>query len=231
MPASACAIPSLARLTQDAPAVSGLPGPRKPIVREMIDVLVDEANRRGIRRVALVNGDILVTPAAVDRIASTDAPFIAMSRVDTGGGEPDASMLYGVDLVAVDTRFWRRARRLFRPYVLGEEIWDNVYASIGLCCGGALFNRDRLLLHERHETRKGALPFARYVHLLGARDRAYFTRWCTYIARLEPLRARGAVVDEELALERSVFVPPAPMERWLDIARGAWWRAKRFAGA
>jgi hypothetical protein len=231
MPPVGGAIPSLARLTQDAPGVSGLPGPRKPIVSEMIDVLADEAHRRGMSRVALVNGDILVAPAAVDRIASTDAPFIAMSRIDTGGGEPDASMLYGVDLIAVDTAFWRRTRRLFRAYVLGEEIWDNVYTAIGLCHGGALFNRDRLLLHERHETRKGTLPFARYVHLLGARDRAYFTRWCTYIARLEPLRARGAAADEELALARSVFVPPAPMEQYLDVARGAWWRAKRFAGA
>jgi hypothetical protein len=53
----------------------------------------------------------------------------------------------------------------------------------------------------------------------------------TYIAGLEPLRARGAAAGEELALERSVFVPPTPVERWLDVARRAWWRARWFAGA
>jgi hypothetical protein len=229
--ASAGAIPALARLRHDAPGVSGVSGPRKPLVSEMLDVLVAEAERRRITRVGIVNGDIVVTPAAIERIRSSGAPFVAISRTDTNGSDADAQMIYGVDLFAADAACWTRARRLFRPYVLGEEIWDNVYASIGLCHGGALFNRERLILHERHTTAKTRLPFSRYVHLLAARDRAYFTRWCTYIARLEALIARGGSAEDALALQRTVFVPPSAVENGLDLARAAWWRTKRLAGA
>jgi len=230
-PAAPGAIPSEPRLTLDAPRVSGLGGPRKPIVSEMLDVLAAEAGRRGITRIGLVNGDIVVTPAAIERLASIGAPFVAISRTDTGNGQPETQMIHGVDFVAADTAFWSRTRRLFRPYVLGEEIWDNVYTSIGLCHGGVLLNRERLIVHERHETQKTRLPFARYVHLLAARDRAYFTRWCTYVARLDALVGHGGSVDEALALQRTVFVPPTAMETGLDRARAAWWRTRRFAGA
>jgi hypothetical protein len=225
------AIPSLSRLTLDAPGVTGLPGPRKPIVPEMLDVLAAEAGHRGIPRIGLVNGDIVVTPAAIDRLNAIDAPFVAVSRVDVGAGRPEAPMIHGVDFIAADRAFWFRLRRLFRPYILGEEIWDNVYTSIGLCHGGVLLNRERLVLHERHETAKTRLPYARYVHLLAARDRAYFTRWCTYVARLEAVLAHGGSADEACALQRSVFVPPSAVEQGLDFARAAWWRTRRFAGA
>jgi hypothetical protein len=220
----------LPRLALDAPGVAGRPGPRKPIVSEMLDVLADEAVRRGIPRIGLVNGDIVVTPAAIDRVLSATAPFVAISRTDVGAGQPESLMIYGVDLVVVDTAFWGRARRLFRPYILGEQAWDNVYTSIGLCHGGVLLNRERLILHERHETATPVRPFARYVHQLATRDRAYFTRWCTYIGRLLTLEAGGGA-KEALALQRSVFVPPSAVENGLDLARAAWWRAKRLAGA
>ena len=230
-PPTSGAIPSLPRLIRDAPGVTGLPGPRKPIVSEMLDVLAAEAVRRGIPRIGLVNGDIVVTPAAIDRIVSIGAPFLAISRIDTGGGQPEAAMIYGVDLIAADTAFWVRARRRFRPYILGEELWDNVYASIGLCHGGVLLNRQRLILHERHVSEKTGHPYSQYVHLLAARDRAYFTRWCTYVAHVERPAARDASADADLALQRTVFVPPSAVENGLDLARAAWWRAKRLAGA
>jgi len=228
---AAGAIRSQACLTLDAPGVSGLDGPRKPIVSEMLDVLAAEARRRGVPRIGLVNGDIVVTPAAVDRVSAIDAPFVAIARTDTGGGQPEAPMIHGVDFVAIDTAFWSRTRRLFRPYILGEEIWDNVYTAIGLCHGGVLLNRERLILHERHETQKTRRPYARYVHLLAARDRAYFMRWCTYLARVEAMGGAVGSVDEALALQRSVFVPPTVMEHGVDLARAAWWRTRRFAGA
>jgi hypothetical protein len=225
------AVPVLTCLTRDAPAVSGLPGPRKPLVSDMLDVLAVEAARRGIARIGIVNGDIVVTPEAIERIASSGVPFVAISRTDIGGAMTEAQMIYGVDLVAMDTAFWARLRRLFRPYVLGEEIWDNVYASIGVCHGGTLVNRERLILHERHATAKTRLPFSSYVHLLAARDRAYFTRWCTYIARLEALRARDGSPADAADLQRTVFVPPSAVENGVDLVRAAWWRARRLAGA
>ena len=221
---------SIAVLTTDARIVSGRQGPRKPIVPEMLDVLCDIAAARQVARVGVVNGDIVVTREAVDRIAAQRLPAVAVSRTDVGGG-PEQEMLYGIDMFVVDTAFWRRHRRRFRGYILGDQLWDNVYTAIAVCHGGVLLNRERLLLHERHPSATKDSPFAVYLHGLAARDRAYFTRWCTYVAHAEALRARGGSADEELALQRSVFVPPSVVEEGFGVATAAWWRAKRMAGA
>jgi hypothetical protein len=221
---------SISTLSRDARTVTGRQGPRKPIVSEMLDALCDIAEARKGPRVGVVNGDIVVTPEAIDRIAALHLPVIAVSRTDVGGA-PEELMLYGVDMFVVDTAFWRRHRRRFGAYILGEGVWDNVYAAVALCHGGVLLNRERLLLHERHPSMTGNSPFAIYIHGLAARDRAYFTRWCTYVARAETLRARGGTMDEEVALQRSVFVPLSIVEEGLGVATAAWWKAKRMAGA
>jgi len=218
-------------LTLDAPRVSGVSGPRKPLVSEMVDALAAEASARGIPRIGLVNADIVVTPAAIERLASLDRPAAAVSRTDVGGGAPEATLLHGVDMFVFDREFWRHERRRFRPYLLGERIWDNVYASLVACHGGALLNRERLILHERHPSAAPGSSFERYVHLLAARDRSYFTLWCTYVARAAALRARGGSADEERALQRDVFRAPGSAAEAIDIGRAAWWRAKRMLGA
>jgi hypothetical protein len=227
---AAGAVEQIRALTRDAPSVSGRPGPRKPLVSEMLDVLCDVAAERGLARAGIVNADIIVTPAAVDRIASLRAPAIAISRTDVGGA-PEETLLYGADMFVVDTTFWRTHRPRFRPYILGEPIWDNVYAAISTCHGGVLLNRERLLLHERHPSETTNSPFAVYLHGLAARDRAYFTRWCTYVAHAEALRARGGTADEDEALQRAVFMPPSIVEHGYGLATAAWWRAKRMASA
>lgn len=224
-------LPQRRALTLDAPGVSGASGARKPVISEMLDVLAAEASARGIPRIGLVNGDIVVLPAAIERIVSLDRPAVAISRTDVGGGAPDADMLYGIDMIVFDRDFWQRKRRRFRPYLLGEAVWDNVYASLVNCHGGVLLNRERLILHERHPPAFRDSPFGRYVHLLAARDRSYFTLWCQYVARAEELRARGGSADEEYALQRAVFQAPGPAAEAIDMGRAAWWRAKRILGA
>ena len=49
---AASAVESLPALRLDAPLVSGVSGPRKPVVSEMLDVLASEAERLGIRKAA-----------------------------------------------------------------------------------------------------------------------------------------------------------------------------------
>jgi hypothetical protein len=112
--------------------------------------------------------------------------------------------------------------------VLGESVWDNVYTAIALAHGGVLFNRERLLLHERHDAAWQVSPFAAYVHLLAARDSSYFSQWCVYVDAAERLRARGGSVQEELALQRATFHPPGLLREAADTARAGWWRAKRM---
>jgi hypothetical protein len=222
-------VEALPALTQDAPGVTGRRGPRKPIVPEMLDVLAAEATRRGCPRIAVVNGDISVRQAAVERLGAGPEPAIAVARLDVGGGRPDALLLRGIDMFVFDVAFWRAHRRRFRAYILGDGLWDNVYASIVACHGGVLVNREPLITHERHD---GAVssPFARYGHLLATRDRAYFTRWCVYVAQAERLRAADGTIEDEARLQRAVFTPPSRLTLAADAVRAAWWGARHRLG-
>ncbi len=223
-------VPPLPALKLDAPRVTGRRGgPRKPIVTEMLDVLAAEAERRGCGRMALVNGDICVSQSAVDVAAARAELAMAVSRLDVGGGMPDAMLLRGVDMFVFDVSFWRREARRYRAYILGEALWDNVYASIVVCHGGVLINREPLISHERHPA-GGDSPFARYGHLLATRDGAYFSRWCAYVAHAELLRSNGGTIAEEYALQRRIFTPPGAVALAADAARGAWWGLRHRLG-
>jgi hypothetical protein len=224
-------LPQRRVLKQDAPGVTGVPGPRKPVVSEMLDVLAAEAAERNIPRIGVVNGDIVVLPEAIDRIASLDRPAFAIGRTDVGGGVPDKTLLHGIDMFVFDRAFWEKEGRRFRPYLLGETIWDNVYASIAACHGGAILNRERLILHERHPSVTRDSPFGVYQHALATRDRSYFSLWCTYVARAEALLARGGSAAEDLALQAEVFRPPSMAADAIDFGRAVWWRARRLLGA
>jgi hypothetical protein len=224
------AVETLPVLRRDALTVSGARGPRKPIVPEMIDALADRAERAGITRIAIVNGDIVVTDAAVVRAAAAEPAAVAIARTDIGGAA-DAELLHGVDMFAFDTGFWRRERHRFRAYILGEAVWDNVYAAIVVAHGGLLHNRERLILHERHPSGARRSPYERYIHLLAARDSSYFKLWCRYVDRAAALRARGGSAADEYALQREIFHPPGRTARAADVARAAWWRARRAVGA
>jgi len=218
-------------LRTDARLLSGADGPRKPIVSEMLDVLAAEAARSGASRIGLVNGDIVVTADAASRASDTDLPALAFSRIDTGGGIADAPLLFGVDMFTFDLRFWQRHRARFRAYVLGDAVWDNVYAAVIACHGGRLLNREPLIFHERHPAAFHESPFARYVHLLAARDSSYFALWCAYVNRAGALREAGGSRHDEEALQAEVFHPPGYTAGALDVARAAWWRARRTLGA
>ena len=176
-PPSAPGIETLRALTLDAPTVAGVEGRRKPIASELIDVLSAEAERRGIARIGLVNGDIVVLPDALRRDRDVGAPAAGFARTDVGGG-PESSLLHGLDMFTFDAAFWKRERQRFRPYVFGDALWDNVYGAIVASHGGTLFTRERLILHERHSTGWQDSPFAVHNHLLTTRDRSYFTAWC-----------------------------------------------------
>lgn len=230
-PPAAGLVPQRRTLRQDAPQVAGVAGARKPVVSEMLDVLAADACERGIPRIALVNGDIIVLPEAVERLTSGGAPAAAVARTEIGGDQPETTLLYGIDMFVFDREFWQRERRRFRAYLLGEVVWDNVYASIIACHGGVVLNRERLILHQRHPSATSGSPFDTYVHALATRDRSYFTLWCTYVARAEALRAAGGSAADEAALQREVFVAPSRADDLIDIGRAAWWRARRMLGA
>jgi hypothetical protein len=210
-------LPTHRVLQNDSRRATGRAGPRKPVVPEVLDRLSELAADAGCRWLAFANSDVRVTPEAVERVLSGGLEGYAFSRTETdpAGGRAEEVSVAGVDLLVLSVGWWRANRRRFRPYLVGEPVWDNVYTAILLChARAALLNREPLLLHERHPAAWAGSPFAEHVRLLAALDRPYFTLWARYHDALLRLRAGGAGEDEEMALQRRVFrFAPTPAER------------------
>ena len=219
-------VETLAVLERDAAAVVGVAGRRKPIVTDLIDALAAEAVRRGLRYMALVNGDIVVTQAAVDRILGGAQETTAFSRmdVDAASGREVQIVSWGLDAFAFDVAWWRAQRGRFRAYVLGEICFDNVFAAIMMTHGdGAIENRRGEIRHEQHPSQSGG-AYSRYNSYLAALDSPYFTLWARYVAALDEMRREGASEAAEHAMLRRTFV-------WRPSATAAIWHAGRCARA
>ncbi len=222
-------VPVLAR---DAASLVGIPGRRKPIVVDLLDALARVAAERGLSSFVLVNGDVVVTQALVDRIRRERHDTWAFSRmdVDAASGRDAGIMIWGADAFAFDVAWWRVHRRRFRPYVLGEPCFDNVFAAIMLAHGdGMLANRDGEIRHERHAS-KWASVYSRFNFYLAALDARYFSVWARYAGALDALRRQGGSPEEEDALRRRAFVVHrSPVGALTDVARAvrARWRYTR----
>lgn len=220
---------TLAVLRHDSPGVAGVRGVRKPVVGEMFQVLGEEAVKRGHRYFAFSNSDILVCQEAIDLMLSGGLESYIFSRVEFDGrtGENLEVLIYGADCFAVEASWWARNRVPFRPYVVGEPCWDNVYAAQLLCHSrSVLFNRGSFIRHERHDIIWRKSPFARYTHYLATLDSLYFSLWCAYVRQLEELRAKQATEPEELALQGRVFrwrpTLWSRLTQWARATRAHW---------
>ncbi len=201
-------------LQQDSNNVSGRPGVRKPVVSELFTRLAEAALERGARYFGFTNSDIVFTPAAIERAQQGDRPTYLFARTDfEPGTERDTRpLIYGTDVFVVEATWWLSHRRRFRPYIVGEGCWDNVYTAQLLCwAGGLLLNREPLVRHEAHPVMWQESPFGKHNGYLAALDRMYFTRWAIYADRLESLRGPSgglASAEAEMQLQTDVF------QRW-----------------
>jgi hypothetical protein len=225
----------------DSVAAAGPGGPRKPLTREVFDVLARLATARGHEYFAFVNSDILILPAALETFEREVRQTYAISRYDVGDGDDGAVLTAGIDMFVVSAEWWLRHCRRFRWYVLGDACWDNVYTAVMMChSDGIILNREPIILHERHPVRwHDATSTARYNGFLAALDSRYFSLWCEYWARLEHARARGVSAAGQRALREEVFVwrrsATAALEQLFRSARArlnfSRLRAARFVAA
>jgi hypothetical protein len=205
-------VETAAVLTGDSIAATGAAGKRKPLAREVFDVLATRAAERGHRRFAFINADIVVRPEAIQAVERLGRESYVISRTDVDDLADSAAhgrpMTSGLDMFVASTAWWPRHRHRFRQYIVGETCWDCVYAALLMAYSdGVVLNTDTLLLHERHAPSwHEVTPAARYNGMLAALDARYFSLWAQYWERLEALRARGAGADEEDALQRRAFV-------------------------
>ncbi len=196
---------TLAVLRQDSNAITGQPGIRKPVVSELFTCLAEAAEARGARYFGFTNSDILFTPAAIERLERADHTAYVFARVDVESETARGAipLVYGTDVFVVEAAWWLSHRQRFRPYVVGESCWDNVYTAQLLCWAhGLLLNREPLVRHESHPVAWTESPFAKHNGYLAALDRMYFTRWAIYADRLTELRrAVNGLADEEAELQ------------------------------
>lgn len=186
-------------LRQDSRTVTGASGGvRKPIVSEMFDALAGVARAEGCRYFAYLNADITVTQAAIQTVLDGDCDAYAFSRmdVDPATGAELGVQIFGLDMFAVDTAWWSRERRRFRPYIAAAGCWDNVYAAV-LCAHGRgeVVNERPEILHELHPMVWNDDPFFDHNGFLAALDAPYFSRWCHYATRLDEALKAGTPVD------------------------------------
>jgi hypothetical protein len=197
-------------LRRDSRIVTGAQGVRKPIVSEMFDALSEIARARGCRYFAYLNADIEVTPAAIARIQEGDRDGYAFSRIDVDAvtGAEIGVEIFGLDLFAVDAGWWARERRRFRPYIVGEACWDNVYASLICAHGrGDIVNAQPGIYHTKHPVTWRDGPFAEHNGFLAALDSPYFSRWVRYATRLDVMRKGGTPGDESGLVEEFLSDP------------------------
>lgn len=197
-------------LRQDSITATARRGARKPLVSGILAALKSEAAALDLPYFCFFNADIVLSQAAVHRILRGGHEAYVLFREDYDGatGQSLGMQLGGVDAVAVSTAWWERNGARFRPYILGEPTWDNVYAAILLCHADAVVeNRPGMLRHEAHASVwTSGSPFAQYTRLLAAQDAGYFHLWCVYWDGLTRMRREGAGPGQEAALAKQVFV-------------------------
>jgi glycosyltransferase involved in cell wall biosynthesis len=219
-------------LRGDSVQVTRKPGVRKPIASEVFDLLARRALEEGCRYFVYVNSETVLSQTMIDRIASGSADAYALARTDVGGGRPPEVRLAGVDGFAVRALWWIANGWRFRPHIIGEGVWDNVYAAQLACHSRTTFVYDTgALTHERHEATWTSSAFVRYTQYLGALDAPYFALWCTYYDWLTRAVAAGAAPSQLDALAGETFVWRSSLAaRAAQAARGAkGWMRYRLA--
>jgi hypothetical protein len=209
-------------LRHDSRAVAGVAGPRKPIMREMLDHLVAEADAAHCPYAGFSNADIVVSPAAIARVAGGGRDAVLFSRMDieAATGRPLGEFFSGQDTVFIRPRVFRTLRPRLRPYIVGEMPWDVIYTSVLLTHARTeLVNRGDDCRHVAHETIWADSPFAPYGWRLAHMDWTYFARWYRYYNGAKALREAGRPAAEEDTLRDAVFRGLTAAERAKNIYR------------
>lgn len=224
----------LAVLEHDSVTATGAQGIRKPLMSELCCALGAEAHRRGSEYFCFTNSDIVFTQRAVDEMRDRGLEGYVFSRMEVDAAT-DANLeinLGGVDTIATRPGWWLANAYRFRPFIVGESLWDQLYASILLRHADAmLFNVRPLIRHVMHPvawSERGA--YGDYNRYLAALDSHYFTLWCEYHAAREEWARRGGSEEENFDIQRSAFTRPWSRGTWpiQSLRRAkAWCRYKR----
>jgi hypothetical protein len=177
-------------LHRDSCSVTGTTGRRKPLVRDLFDGLWVAARESKCDYFVFSNADIILTPNFRDTVRQLNADSAYFTRFDLINTPSDStSSLYvrGQDTYAVRTEWWGENRHRFRPYILGEPQWDNIYTTLFARHGHSMLFYDVTLCHHKVHAQhwQAATPFGRYNNDLRRRfDDMPFSMWVRYSAEI-----------------------------------------------
>ncbi|MCE9609401.1 MAG: hypothetical protein K8R23_04145 [Chthoniobacter sp.] len=217
---------TVARLRKDSSKVSGLKGPRKPVLNEICSLLAEIAVSQKLPYFMLVNSDEMIMPPLVELVLSQGLDAYIFSRMDFNRetGEDMGMLVGGQGCWVMHTEWWHRHGWRIRPYIMGEAYIDTILTTKLLCHGRTrLFNRGgEFVRHEAHPRRWPDSPFLNYTRYLASLDSLYLSIWHEYIDCLEKLRHVRAPEAEEIALQDKVFkYQPSLFARFFQIGRAS----------
>lgn len=212
-------------LKRDSNTVTGQKGIRKPLMCDLFDGLFHVAIERNCTYFVFSNADIQLTADFCELVSTCDLDSLIFTRQDyTESPESQDSKLFfrGQDTYAVRTKWWSENRHHFRPYIIGESLWDNVYTAKFARKGRSkIIYRKNLCLHQRHEQKwNPGSVFGRYNDMLRLRyDYLDYGMWSLYAKKVY-----------ELDRDSEGFLP-AQQQLWSEFSHarpGNWLRTKRW---
>lgn len=215
----------VAELSADSIKVTGRTGARKPVGRQLLDLLARRAGEVGAPYFGSVNADIQVLPAVVEAVSKYSRDAFFFSRTDTNPttGGREAIFFVGIDLFIFRLAWWRKNAFRFRNYIVGEGLYDPIYTTVALChSDGILFNNRDFILHPNHDRIWKASPFSDWNIFLSCRDFLYLEKWNRYSQHLTRNLPEG-VSDEAMERTQREFLtwPPSLKSRLWQVGRSA----------
>ena len=181
----------LPELKQSANIKLKVVGKRKPFVDDIFNLACSWAEQNGAGWFAYTNNDIIITAKLIKtvfKLISEGFETIIVSRneIDTYDKHSEAilgGLLYGgSDVFFINVNWWRRNKRRFHSYILGERAWDNAYTSIMMCHSkGRILYINGLCLHVRHHTDWLTGDYASYnMWIYYEADSIYQVAYCAF---------------------------------------------------
>jgi len=136
-----------------------------PSIKEILDVLYKEiANDANITHFAYINSDCILTKNLIEHLQHNEVNAFAASRIDIEpinnfkdikdkGINVIRSEPAGYDFFCFSKQWWKEHRHLFPDMLIGNPLFDVLYAGLIMLYGGKLLNDPQkpIICHIQHE--------------------------------------------------------------------------------
>ena len=210
---------SMAGLDLDSLKLTGRTGLRKPVGRQLLELLAGRAGEVGAPSFGFVNADVQALPEVLTAISRYGRDAFLFSRTDVNSvtHQREAVFFVGIDMFIFRLAWWQQHCWRFRKFIVGEGLWDPIYTSITLChSNGILFNNRDFILHPNHKSDWHASPFSDWNIFLSCLDFLYLQQWNRYSKHLTRHSPEGISDEAMEQTQREFFswAPPLKSRLW-----------------